>query len=154
MDFLWIFHGFRWNSPLLAFEVSCLGRALHFLALLVQLQALLSPSAFTVEAYCRAFHLAWSRRTDDGETAPVQLALDYRVETAGGFFKRLSISHAQLLRQGPYTDQLQVALEQHLQLREAYVRGGWLRLHRAFQKLTGAEFTKALGGGGEGLQPW
>ena len=48
-------------------------------------------------------------------------------------------------RQGPYTDQLQVALEQHLQLQEAYCRGGWLKLHMAFQKLTGAELTKAGG---------
>ena len=48
-------------------------------------------------------------------------------------------------RQGPYTDQLQVALAQHLQLQEAYCRGGWLKLHMAFQKLTGAELTKAPG---------
>ena len=45
-------------------------------------------------------------------------------------------------RQGPYTDQLHVALEHHLLLQEAYCRGGWLKLHMAFQQLTGAELTK------------
>lgn len=113
--------------------VSCLGRALHFLALLVQLQALLSSA--TMEGYVRAFHLTWCRLCDSVDEScvddlPPQLAF------------RATLCCCAVKLEGPYTDQLQVALEQHLQLQEAYCRGGWLKLHMAFQKLTGAELTK------------
>lgn len=110
--------------------VSCLGRALHFLALLVQLQALLSSA--TVEGYVRAFHRTWCRLSDGvtDDLKKPQLAF------------RATLCCCAVKLEGPYTDQLQVALEQHLQLQEAYCRGGWLKLHMAFQKLTGAELTK------------
>lgn len=111
--------------------VSSLGPALHFLALLVQLQALLSGA--TVEGYVRAFHRSWCRLCDDDgddQNGPPQLAF------------RATLRCCAVKLEGPYTDQLHVALEHHLLLQEAYCRGGWLKLHMAFQQLTGAELTK------------